>query len=73
MPLKFEQQRKGLFPLWIIIGSDREGLGIGLRIGIIDRRSEPNTVLRVVLRGTPRTQRAAVMETGLNVFVERLN
>ena len=27
-----------------MLGSDREGLGIGLGLGIIDRRSEPNTV-----------------------------
>jgi len=25
-----------------LIGSDREGLGIGLGLGITDRRSEPN-------------------------------
>jgi len=27
-----------------LLGSDREGLGIGLGLGIIDLRSEPNTV-----------------------------
>ena len=39
-PDMFVSHLSMLFSLWIIIGSDREGLGIGLGLGIIDRRSE---------------------------------